>query len=169
MANWCSNTVIFGGNPETIEQIKWLIQAMATKDQLEQKGQLPDFVNQHNGGYFFDLYFDNEETEVFQYQTKWSPNIEIIQEIAEHYKVNFMQEYEEMGNLIYGRVIFENSKLTDIYLEDVDFEQYEYDDETESYQFEGETYNSDLEILEILLERKMNTQSVKIQNLKTIN
>jgi hypothetical protein len=37
MANWCSNTVVFEGNPETIEQIKWLFQTMATKEQQEQK------------------------------------------------------------------------------------------------------------------------------------
>jgi len=155
MANWCSNTVVFGGNPETIEQIKWLFQTMATQEQQEQKGQLPDFVNQYNGGYFFDLYFGNDDTEVFQYQTKWSPNIEIVQEIAEHYKVDFVQDYEEMGNLVYGRAMFENSELTDIYLEVEDFDQYAYEDETEIYHFEGETYDSDSEILEILLERKI--------------
>ena len=156
MANWCSNTVVFEGNPETIEQIKWLFQTMATKEQQEQKGQLPEFVNQYNGGYFFDLYFDNEETTVFQYQTRWSPNIEIIQEIAEYYKVDFVQDYEEMGNLIYGQAIHHNEILQDIYLEDEDFEQYEYDEETDNYLFEGETYNNDTEILEMLLERKIN-------------
>jgi hypothetical protein len=76
------------------------------------------------------LYFDNEETTVFQYQTRWSPNIEIIQEIAEYYKVDFVQDYEEMGNLIYGQAIHHNEILQDIYLEDEDFEQYEYDEET---------------------------------------
>ena len=164
MANWCSNTVIFEGNPETIEQIKWLFQSMATKEQQEQKGQLPDWVNQHNGGYFFDLYFDNEETTVFQYQTRWSPNIEIIQEIAEYYKVDFVLNYEEMGNLIYGQAIHHNEILQDIYLEDEDFEQYEYDEETDRYHFEEETYESDSEILEILLERKttkINTKSTQ--------
>ena len=100
MANWCGNTVAFEGTPETIDQIKWLFQAMATKEQQEQKGQLPDWVNQHNGGYFFDLYSDKDNTEVFQYQTKWSPNIEIVQKIAEHYKLDFVQDYEEMGNLV---------------------------------------------------------------------
>ena len=156
MANWCSNTVVFEGSPEAIEQIKWLFQAMATKEQQEQKGQLPDFVNQHNGGYFFDLYLDNDNTEVFQYQTKWSPNIEIVQEIAERYKVDFVQDYEEMGNLIYGQARYYKGILQDIYLEDEDFEQYEYDEETDNYLFEGETYNNDTEILEMLLERKIN-------------
>ena len=155
MANWCSNTVIFGGNPETIEQIKWLFQAMATKEQQEQKGQLPDWVNQHNGGYFFDLYSDKDNTEVFQYQTKWSPNIEIVQEIAKHYKVDFVQDYEEMGNLIYGQTIYRNGILQDIYLKDEDFEQYEYNEETDKYHFEGKIYESDCDILETLLERKI--------------
>lgn len=158
MANWCSNTVVFGGNPETIEQIKWLFQTMATQEQQEQKGQLPDFVNPKNGGYFFDLYFENDDTEVFQYQTKWSPNIEIVQEIAEHFKVDFVQDYEELGCCIFGKAIFENSELTDIYLEDEDFDQYQYDEEKDQWIFEGNIYGSDYEILEILLERKIENQ-----------
>ena len=155
MANWCSNTVGFKGTPEAIDQIKWLFQAMATKEQQEQKGQLPDWVNQHNGGYFFDLYSDKDNTEVFQYQTKWSPNIEIVQEIAKHYKVDFVQDYEEMGNLIYGQTIYRNGILQDIYLKDEDFEQYEYNEETDKYHFEGKIYESDCDILETLLERKI--------------
>ena len=155
MANWCSNTVGFKGTPEAIDQIKWLFQAMATKEQQEQKGQLPEWVNQHNGGYFFDLYSDKDNTEVFQYQTKWSPNIEIVQEIAKHYKVDFVQDYEEMGNLVYGQATYNNGTLQDIYLEDDDFEQYEYNEETDKYHFEGKIHESDCDILETLLERKI--------------
>ena len=164
MANWCNNILSFEGTPETIEQIKWLFQAMANREQQEQKGQLPDFVNPKKGGYFFDLYVDNEYTEVFQYQTKWSPNLEIVQKIAEHYKVDFVQDYEEIGNLIYGQATYKTGTLTDIYLKDEDFEQYEYDEETDRYHFEEETYESDSEILEILLERKttkINTKSTQ--------
>ena len=155
MANWCSNTVGFKGTPEAIDQIKWLFQAMATKEQQEQKGQLPDWVNQHNGGYFFELYSDKDNTEVFQYQTKWSPNIEIVQEIAKHYKVDFVQDYEEMGNLVYGQATYNNGTLQDIYLEDDDFEQYEYNEETDKYHFEGKIHESDCDILETLLDRKI--------------
>ena len=155
MANWCSNTVVFEGSLEAIEQIKWMFQAMATKEQQEQKGQLPNWVNQHNGGYFFDLYLDNDNTEVFQYQTKWSPNIEIVQKIAEHYKLDFVQDYEEMGNLVYGKATYNNGTLQDIYLEDEDFEQYEYNEETDKYHFEGEIHESDCDILETLLDRKI--------------
>ncbi|MGC4129006.1 MAG: hypothetical protein QM564_05460 [Bergeyella sp.] len=164
MANWCSNTVVFEGTPETTEQIKWLFQTMAKKQEKENCGQLPDFVNRENGGYFFDLCFDNAETGVFQYQTKWSPNIEIVKEIAEHFKVDFVQDYEELGNLIFGRAIFENNELTDIYLEDEDFDQFQYDDEKDQWIFEGNIYGSDFEILEILLERKIENHFNTIKN-----
>jgi hypothetical protein len=102
---------------------------------------------------------------VFQYQTKWSPNIEIVQEIAEHYKVDFVQDYEEMGNLIYGQArYYHNEILQDIYLEDEDFEQYEYDEETDCYHFEDKEFDSDSEILQILLERKIKNQFKIIKN-----
>ncbi len=164
MANWCNNTVVFEGNPEAIEQIKWLFQAMAEKQEKEGCGQLPDFVNQNNGGYFFYIHLNDEDTCIFGYETRWSPNIEIVQEIAEHYKVDFVQDYEELGCCVFGRAIFENSELTDIYLEDEDFDQYEYDEEKDQWIFEGNIYGSDYEILEILLERKIENHFSTIKN-----
>lgn len=151
MANWCSNTVVFEGKPEAIEQIQQLFKSMAEKQQEENCGQLPDFVSDSNGGWFFDIYQDDDVTGIFQYETKWSPNIEIVQKIAEYYQVDFVQDYEEISNLVYGRATFSDKLLTDAYLEDEDFGQYEFDEETDTYSFEGESYESDWEILETLL------------------
>lgn len=155
MANWCSNTVVFEGKPEAIEQIQQLFKSMADKQQEKNCGQLPDFVEDSNGGYFFDIYQDDDVTGIFQYETKWSPNIEVIQAIAEHYNVNFTQDYEELSNGVCGRAIFSDKLLTDIYLEFEDFDKYEFNEETDSYHFEGKDYESDYEILETLLERKI--------------
>lgn len=155
MANWCSNTVVFEGKPEAIEQIQQLFKSMAEKQQEENCGQLPDFVEDSNGGYFFDIHQDDDVTGIFQYETKWSPNIVEVQKIAEHYKVNFTQDYEQLGNCVCGRATFSDRLLTDIYLDDEDFDKYEYDEENSVWHFEGETYESDYEILEILLERKI--------------
>ncbi|ASE60645.1 hypothetical protein CEQ15_03550 [Chryseobacterium indologenes] len=155
MANWCSNTVVFEGKPEAIEQIQQLFKSMAEKEQKEECGQLPDFVEDSNGGYFFDIYQDDDVTGLFQYETKWSPNIEVVQAIAEQYNVNFTQDYEELSNCVCGRATFADKLLTDIFLDDEEFEQYEFDEETDTYHFEGETYDSDCEILETLLERKL--------------
>lgn len=81
MPNWCSNTVVFEGEPEAIKKIQQLFQSMAEKEKVQEKGQLPDFVTQ-DSGHFFDIYFEEENTTVFQYQTRWSPNLEIVQEMA---------------------------------------------------------------------------------------
>ena len=154
MANWCSNTVVFEGNEETIQQIQQLFQTMKEKEEQTERGQLPNFITDENGGYFFNIYWNEGDIGMFQYETKWSPNIEVVQKIAENYKVNFIQDYEEMSNLVYGRTTFSDKLLTDIYLENEDFGQYEFDEETDIYHFEGEVYESDCEILETLLERK---------------
>lgn len=158
MANWCSNTVVFEGKPQAITAIQELFQSIKEKEEKTEEGQLPEFISKDNGGYFFNIYWNDGDEGEFQYETKWSPNMEIIQKIAEHCEVNFTHDYEEMGNLVYGRATFYDKLLTDIYLEDEDFEQYEFDEETDTYHFERETYESDYEILETLLERKIKNQ-----------
>ncbi|HTO16528.1 MAG TPA: hypothetical protein VLZ83_12205 [Edaphocola sp.] len=155
MANWCSNTVVFEGKPEAIQQIQQLFQTMKEKEEQTEGGQLPNFITDENGGFFFNTYWSDGDIGMFQYETKWSPNIEIVQKIAEYYQVDFIQDYEEMGNLIYGKATFSDKLLTDIYLEDEDFDSYQFDEETDTYHFEGKDYDSDCEILETLLERKI--------------
>ena len=155
MANWCSNTVVFEGNPEAIEQIQQLFQTMKGREEKEEQGQLPDFVPNTNGGYFFNIYWNDGDKGIYQYETKWSPNIEVLKTIAEQYQIGLIQNYEEMGNLVYGRATFSDKLLTDIYLEDEDFGNYQFDQETDTYHFEGKDYDSDCEILETLLERKI--------------
>ena len=155
MTNWCSNTVLFEGRPEAITAIQEVFQMMKNKEETSEQGQLPDFITEDNGGYFFNIYWNEVDEGVLQYETKWSPNIEIVQKIAEYYQVNFVQDYEEMSNLVYGRATFSDKLLTDIYLEDEDFDNYQFDEETDTYHFEGKEYDSEWEILETLLERKI--------------
>jgi hypothetical protein len=158
MANWCSNMVVFEGNPEAIEQIQQLFQTMKAREEKEEQGQLPDFVPDTNGGYFFNIYWNDGDKGIYQYETKWSPNVEVLKTIAEQYQIGLIQDYEEMGNLVYGRATFSDKLLTDIYLEDEDFGNYQFDEETDTYHFEGKEYDSEYEILETLLERKIANQ-----------
>lgn len=164
MANWCSNTVVFEGSPEAIEQIEQLFKSMVEKQQHDGCGQLPDFVTDDNGGYFFDLYPQDNETGIYHYETKWSTNTEVLQKIAERYSVNFSQDYEEVSNHVYGRATYSDKLLTDIYLEYEDFEKFHFDQETDTYHFEGESYESQYEIVEALLERKINNHFSSIKN-----
>ena len=157
MANWCSNMVVFEGNEKAINQIQQLFQTMKEKEEKTEEGQLPDYITDKNCGYFFNSYWNEGDTGIFQYETRWSPKTQVLQNIADLYKVDFVQDYEEMGNLVYGRATYTDSIVEDIYLENDDFEAYQFDEETDTYHFEGEEYESDYEILETLLERKIAT------------
>lgn len=154
MTNWCSNTVAFEGNPEALEQIQTLFNSMAEKEKSENCGQLPEFIKDANGGHFFDLYNNEDCIGLFEYETKWIPNTEILQKIAEYYEVDFFHEYEELGNLVFGKATFRNQQLTAIDLNYAHFEKYKRDEESSTYDFEGNTYDNVWDILETLLLRK---------------
>lgn len=158
MANWCLNTVVFEGSPEALEQIQQLFKTMAAKEEKEGCGQLPDFVTDSTGGYFFSIYSNEGETGIFQYETKWSPNTEAVRQIAMHYKVNFVQDYEELACMVYGQAVFEDNILIDTFLESADFDFFQMDDDTGNYMFEGQVYESEYDILEMLLEKKKTIQ-----------
>jgi hypothetical protein len=44
MANWYYNVVTFDNNPNVLKQLKGLFESLAVKEEKEDKGQLPDFV-----------------------------------------------------------------------------------------------------------------------------
>ena len=150
MANYCSNCIQFECSGETLEQIKSLFNEMALKEKEKSCGQLPDFI-QADKGFMFDIFWNED---LLFYETRWCPNIEIITAIADHFRAGFTYTYDEMGNLVYGQVVYKYGILTDTYLELPDFEEYSFSEETDKYSFEGKEYENDYEILEILLKRK---------------
>ncbi|HLY71974.1 MAG TPA: hypothetical protein VKR53_19705, partial [Puia sp.] len=85
-------------------------------------------------------------------------NSEIIKQVADKFNVEFSHFYEEPGCLIYGEALYKNKMLTDIFLDAKDFDSFQENEETGEWLFEGNKYQSDLEILEILLERKQQQQ-----------
>lgn len=154
MANICSNRVVFEGTPEAIQNVQVVFLSMKVKEEATGKGQIPFFLSSEEG-YFFNLYQNEGEDGIFEYQTRWSPNTENLQIIAERFGLGFTHWYEEMGCLIYGVTVLRNGELTDTYLDDDDFNRYCYSEDDDAYYFEGEAYESNLEILETLLERKI--------------
>jgi hypothetical protein len=150
MANWCYNRVEFSGSEFALTGLKLLFQELAEKGQAEQHGQLPGFIEEKEG-YFFDI---QVEDEVIYYETRWSPNTDRVQEIADHFDIGFTHNYEESGNCIYGEAIYKDGVLTETDLDFEDFNLFEYDEEKETYTFEGQTYYCSEDIQEILLERK---------------
>lgn len=150
MANWCFNTVNFQGEADQTEKIQGLFYDMQAQFIMHDKGQLPAFI-QKETDYFFDMTITDN---VLTYVTKWTPNLETMVQIADHFGVGFVFHYEETANGIYGEAVYKDGILQDVFLEIADFAKYTYDEEQERYWFEGESYADNIEILEILLERR---------------
>ncbi|MBT2559864.1 hypothetical protein J7E50_18245 [Pedobacter sp. ISL-68] len=162
MANWCCNEVIFEGEYLLILQIKELFKIMAENEEKEQRGQLPDWVKADEG-YFFDICWNVSDK--LTYKTKYRPNIDRLAEIANEYDCHFECKYEELGDGRYGKATYIEGILEHIYLEAKDFAQFHFDENTDQYHFEGGTYESESDILEMMLERKIAGSINNNQNL----
>lgn len=150
MANWCYNTLAFEAEAGIIEELRLFFIGMAVKEIEQELGQLP--LGYHGDtGYFFEIDVDQDRV---CYMTKWAPNLEVAVFIAAQYKADFIYNYEELAMGIFGEAQYRAGVLTDVFLESEDFCNYSYNEDAENYTFEGEYYNSDYEILDILLERK---------------
>ncbi len=151
MANWCYNFVQFEGSEEAIKSVIQLFQQMRKKETAEREGQLPPFIEIEDG-WMHEIYCNDDNV---SYETKWAPNIEIMQKIADHFQLSFTLSYTESAMLIYGECTYRGGVLTDVFLDTEDFDQYDTNpDDEDTWIFEGEVYNSDTEILDTLLDRK---------------
>ncbi|WEK20453.1 MAG: hypothetical protein P0Y49_04790 [Candidatus Pedobacter colombiensis] len=151
MANWCLNTVTFEADETVMEKIRVLFLEMAEREILYFRGQMPPFYRREHG-YLFEI--DWREQELF-YLTKWSPNIDVMIAVADHYHACFVYTYEELAMGIYGMAIYRWGRLWDIYLEPDDFTQFSYFEQADKYEFEGKHYTNEFEVLDILLQRKV--------------
>lgn len=153
MANWCNNTVAFEGSNENLLAVMQMFQSLEQKETAEQQGQLPSFV-QGDSGHMYCIYYEEEFNQV-HFETKWSPNISIVRRIAEHFQLNYRHDYEELGCCVFGQAVYRDGTLKDTALEEADFDLYAMDEDECTCTFEGEQYESQYDVLEILLERRM--------------
>ena len=147
MPNWCMNYLTVSGerSGEFKELLKSLEDASATE------GQVPDFINKDDvDGYFFDIYVDDYGV---SYQTKWSPNINVLIKCAEHFGIDFEVDYEEGGNLLYGQYKYEDGVLYGRELDTLEC-TWGDDENGEFYVYNGESYECVTEITDMLLEKK---------------
>ncbi|MEP2668921.1 MAG: hypothetical protein ABJH04_07995 [Cyclobacteriaceae bacterium] len=163
MPNWCLNSVVFSGTPDKIKLVLNLFQEMQQKEIKEKSGQLPDFVehDEYNSKFIFGIEMDQEVEGVFfdeaasiRFDTKWSPIVPTIVQIADHFMVGFEYDYQEVGHQVYGKAVYSNKVLTEINLDHSDFEQFTYNEKSGDYTFNGVQFDSESEILEMLLEKK---------------
>lgn len=161
MANHATNSVEFSGTEENLQQVMGLFSAMEALENETGKGQLPEFILNNPElmditGYFHSISI--YEANSINWESKWSPNIDRVVEIAKHFGVSFVMDYEELGCGIYGKAIYTAGDETaqEYDLTDEDLDQYESDDDNDCYLFRGEEYESQYDILNILFEERFN-------------
>jgi hypothetical protein len=150
MANWCSNSVVFQAEPAQLSKIQALFLLLAALAESTGEGQLPSFIREQEG-YFFDIAW---EEDVLFYATRWVPNTDHLIEVAEYFGADFKHHYAETSNSVYGVATYQDGVLTVSDLDNSDFGLYDLDPGTGLYRFEGQSYESSEEILDILIERK---------------
>ena len=160
MPNWCYNFVTFSGKEEDLEKLHNVFLEMEKQENITNEGQLPEFAKFEerlgNNRWFFELCINDIGT--YQYSTRWAPNTLNLVAIADHFNLEFESEYEESGNLIYGKAIYKNGILKELDLEETDLLQITWIEDTEEkdeyYLYQGEKYENDNEIKEIIWDKK---------------
>jgi len=101
-------------------------------------------------GYFFDIYYERLENEIyFQYETRWSPNIDDVAQLCKEFEVCAHHEYTEPGCQIYGTAMSdENGCYSVNQIEEEFLDLIEYDIERDMYVYEGEYWDSEMELIE---------------------
>jgi hypothetical protein len=111
MANYCSNSVLFLGDPNTVAEIRQVFAQIESEQQRTNRYHLPDFVS-GDKGHMLDITF-NEDW--INYETRWQPNLDLLVQVADLYQAVFISRFDEMSNGIYGEAIYQNNELKTIY------------------------------------------------------
>jgi len=95
MANWCHNCVRFTGEPEKIAAVTSFFKAV--EQQQEQRNyDLPDFITEAHQS-MAEIWFRDEH---IHFRSAWSPPINALIEIADHFGTGFINKYEEPGMFV---------------------------------------------------------------------
>lgn len=150
MPNWCNNTVIFSGDKENLDKLTSALNAAKKLEDETREAQKIHNLGEVVEGYFFSIYYERLENEIyFQYETRWSPNIEDVALLCKEFKVSAHHEYTEPGCQIYGTATYDESgEYTDEQIEQEFLDLIEYDDESGMYLYEGEYWGSEMELIE---------------------
>lgn len=157
MANMCSNFLFITGGEEFnkkafIESFK----EMKKKADKTNFYQFPTEIEEtpENSHSLCDFNI-TEDQETISFLSRWSCPVELLRDLAKHYKISFKCDYDE-GAHYYGATFYyhETDSSKNISLNDKDLEQYQ-DNDDDTYSFRGEIWESDSEILDILLTEKI--------------
>jgi hypothetical protein len=160
MANWCNNYVVFSGSAENLNKLNADLELAIAN---AKEGFTLECVGTPNDGYMFDAILSDWERPqdlVLSFESKWSPIVDSLVEIAKHYSVAFECDYEECGNLVFGQAVYSDGALQNNCLSPSDFDLCVSLNEDDSlYAYNGEQYECMTECLEAILKDKIKREA----------
>ena len=146
MPNWCTNHVELRGSEQDIMTMIDAIKDAMSKEQKDGCGQhIYDTISSHRYCFFTELNDFTNESVRFNFDTKWTPDLDMVAEWCRKLNLSGRIAYEECGMQIYGYAII--SKTGDVVDRQVDqkfIDQIEYvedDDGGDSfYKFGNDKY-----------------------------
>ena len=150
MKDYCSNFIHFTGDPQALKEVWWLFRAMSALERITGLGQRPPFLT-GDEGLFYNIDFTDSKIYL---ETESIPKLDLLVQLADRYDVSFSVDYHELGHAVFGEAVYLHGVLNDIRLDVDDFERFTYDMQEQAYVFDGLYYESDVEVLEILLNMK---------------
>lgn len=128
-----------------------MTRTLIEREAIDNSGQLYYF-NTKKEGYLFETTIEDN---TLSYLTKWSPNTQVMVEVADHFGLNYNHWYDEQGMQIYGMDSYQAGHLSEVSLDESDFSLYTYNEQNDCYWFEGQSYTTEEDTMETLLSRKL--------------
>lgn len=152
MANWCSNWVTVEGEEANVSSLMEEVNALAVKADVEDRGVRPSEI----GGLTYMFYIYINDNDSFSFESKWSPANDSLQFLAKKYQVTIINRYSEPGCMVFGQWTGDGEIEDDVWLTDEEWKLAVPGDEDETfYIYNGEEYECEEEILDIILDNKI--------------
>ena len=157
MANWCTNYVEYEGEEANINSLLEELRELEKENKKTGLGVRPS--EEGDLQYMFDLYLTDD---VFLFQSKWTSANDSLQFLAKKYQVTIINRYSELGNMVFGEWTGNGETENDVWLTDEEWELAVPGDEDGSYYtYEGKEYECEEEVLDIILDKKLQGLSQK--------
>ena len=153
----------FYGDEKSIKNVANLFRKMIEEMKRTRLMVKPDFIEEPDG-YMDEVFFESNHLDLngeqssinVMYSTRWAPNRPDIIAINDRFGTKCKYEYEELGSFVFGVMFYDSqTKEKKQYdLEHADFDKFELNEQTDKYEFRGQEWDCEYEILETLLEEK---------------
>ena len=151
MANWCTNYVEYKGEEANINSLLEDLRELEKENKKTGLGVRPS--EEGDLKYMFDLRVTDE---FFLFESKWSPANDSLQFLAKKYQVTIINRYSEIGNMVFGQWSGNGKIEKDVWLTDEEWDLVVPGDVYDSYYtYEGKEYECEEEILDIILDKKL--------------